>query len=110
MAFLAGEPAWGLTAYKGVSLKPSMKAFLVAVQEAYKLMCQVAPDVAEFEKGIATLQAEIRTRKASIAHKEAALAASNPPLFRQVQVGGAEAAWRACGATNPHLHLFPVRP
>ena len=31
-------------------------------------------------------QAEIRTRKASIAEKEAALAANNPPLFQQVQV------------------------
>lgn len=64
-----------------------MKLFRVAAQEAYTLMCQVAPDVAEYEKGIATLQAEIRTRKTSIANKEAALAASNPLLFRQVQVG-----------------------
>lgn len=49
-------------------------------------MCLVAPDVAEYEKGIATLQAEIRTRKSSIAAKETALAAANPPLFQQVQV------------------------
>ena len=49
-------------------------------------MCLVAPDVAEYEKGIATLQAEIRTRKASIATKETALTAANPPLFQQVQV------------------------
>ena len=62
------------------------QAVPVALQEAYKLMCQVAPDVAEYEKGIATLQAEIRTRKASIVHKEAALTAANPPLFRHLQV------------------------
>ncbi len=31
-------------------------------------------------------QAEVRTRKASIAEKEAALAANNPPLFQQIQV------------------------
>lgn len=67
-------------------VNPSLNPFHVAAQEAYKLMCQVAPDVAEYERGIATLQAEIRTRKASIANKEAALAAANPPLFRQVQV------------------------
>ena len=34
----------------------------------------------------ARAQAEIRTRKASIAEKEAALAANNPPLFQQIQV------------------------
>ena len=36
------------------------------------------------------IQAEIRTRKASIAEKEAALAANNPPLFQQIQVRGSQ--------------------
>lgn len=69
------------------------------------MMCQVAPDVAEYEKGIATLQAEICTRKASIAHKEAALAAANPPLFRQVQVGRTDPPLRT---TDQYLLLYTL--
>jgi hypothetical protein len=38
------------------------------------------------ERLCACTQAEIRTRKASIAEKETALAANNPPLFQQIQV------------------------
>ncbi|KAK9814135.1 hypothetical protein WJX72_001123 [[Myrmecia] bisecta] len=61
------------------------------LQESYALMAIIAPEVAEYEAGIATLQAEIQQRKTSVARKESALAENNPAIFQAVQLaGGAE--------------------
>lgn len=56
------------------------------MQDCYKLMCLVAPEVVQYEEGIQTLQTETAARKASTREKEDALEQQNLPIFQQIQV------------------------
>ena len=49
-------------------------------------MCITAPEVAQYESSIATLESETAARKAAAKEKEAELAVSNPAIFQQIQV------------------------
>ncbi len=58
----------------------------LTVQDCYKLMCLVAPEVAQYEDGIQTLQSETAARKAATSQKEAELARQKLPIFQEIQV------------------------
>jgi len=56
------------------------------VQDCYKLMCLVGPEVAQYEDSIQTLQSETAARKATTSQKEAELARQKLPIFQEIQV------------------------
>lgn len=56
------------------------------LQDCYKLMCLVAPEILQYDDGIQTLQQETAARKATAKEKEDLLAEQNLPLFKQIQV------------------------
>ena len=58
-------------------------------------MCLVAPEIAQYEEGIQTLQTETAARKETTKEKEADLAQQSLAIFQQLQV--------QC------LHRFPNR-
>lgn len=51
--------------------------------DALRLLCITAPNVAEVENGLATLQHEVAARRVSAADGEASLGQMNPPIFAQ---------------------------
>jgi hypothetical protein len=55
------------------------------VQDCYRLMCLIAPEVAQYEEGIQTLQSETAARKASTKQKEVELAQQKLPIFQEIQ-------------------------
>lgn len=58
---------------------------LGVLQDCYKLMCIVAPEIAQYSDGIQTLQSETAARKATSKEKEEQLADQKLPLFEQIQ-------------------------
>jgi hypothetical protein len=59
-------------------------------------MCLVAPEVAQYEEGIQTLQSETAARKATTKQKETELAQQRLPIFQEIQV------------TSPPAPFFPL--
>lgn len=56
------------------------------LQDSYMLMCLTAPEVAQYEDGIQTLQTETATRKASAKEKEDEISSQSIPIFDQLLV------------------------
>ncbi len=65
-------------------LAPDLQCLNI-LQDCYKLMCIVAPEIAQYSDGIQTLQSETAARKATSKEKEDQLADQKLPLFEQIQ-------------------------
>ena len=55
------------------------------LQDCYRLMCLTAPEVAQYDDGIQTLQRETAARKAVAREKEEELSEQDLPIFHQIQ-------------------------
>ena len=56
------------------------------MQDCYTSMCLTAPEVAQYEDGIQTLQTEITSRKDTAKEKEDEISSEGIPLFDQLLV------------------------
>ena len=58
----------------------------LCMQDCYTSMCLTAPEVAQYEDGIQTLQTEITSRKDTAKEKEDEISSEGIPLFDQLLV------------------------
>ena len=101
---MATKLDYGLPCHSGSEGKDGLKIISeseaqsrpAVLQDCYKLMCIVAPEIAQYSDGIQTLQSETAARKATSKEKEEQLASQNLPLFEQIQ------------ASYPFLRLLPM--
>lgn len=75
------------------------------LQDCYMSMCLTAPEVAQYEDGIQTLQNETATRKDTAKEKENEISSEGIPLFDQMLVDFSAAVFHGSTHLNWHKSL-----